>query len=125
MSITWFNEKPKEGVVTVSKGHLTLNKPATTFFETAYAVMLGLDADGKRFIIKPLPKERALRNDIPETKKYRITVRSSYSRVTNKAFIEEITRMAALKFDRETHKFPAVWDNREKILVVDMKEEIK
>ena len=125
MAIIWFNEKPKEGVVTIAQGHLTLNKPATTFFESAYSVMLGIDPDDKKVIIKPLDKATALRHDIPDTKKYRITVRSSYSRITNKAFVEELTGLFNLDFKNETIKFPAEWDNKQKVLVINMKEEIK
>ncbi len=124
MEITWFNEKPKDCIVTFAAGNLTLNKPATTYFETAYSVMLGIDKQNKLIIVKPLGKAEALRHDIAENKKYRVTVRSSYSRVTNKAFMEDINEWANLNLEFETHKFKANWDNKEQILIVDMKEEL-
>ena len=117
MQINWFNEKPKDCVVTVATGNITLNKPATIFFETAYSVMLGFNKDEKLVFIKPLTKEAAIKHDIPENAKYRISVRSSYSRVANKAF-------ANLNLDVTTYKFKANWDSKEKVLVVDLKEEI-
>ncbi|MCR3905817.1 MAG: hypothetical protein NUK62_02135 [Tenericutes bacterium] len=124
MEITWFNEKPKDCVVTLAAGNITLNKPATTFFENAYSVMLGLEKNKQLLIIKPLSKEDAMRHDIPDKNKYRITVRSSYSRVTNKAFMEEISKMYDIRLDDETHKYKATWEYRDQILVVDLKEEI-
>ncbi|MBU1141682.1 MAG: hypothetical protein KKG64_04085 [Firmicutes bacterium] len=124
MEITWFNEKPKDCIVTLAAGNITLNKPATTFFESAYSVMLGIDKANKLIIVKPLSKADALRHDIAENKKYRITVRSSYSRVTNKAFMEEISELANLNLEFETHKYKANWNSKDQILIVDMKEEL-
>jgi hypothetical protein len=123
MEITWFNEKPKDLVVTLAAGNITLNKPATTFFENAYSVMLGFDKDKSIIVIKPLNKEESMRHDIPDKSKYKITVRSSYSRVTNKAFMDIISEMMQLNFDNEVHKFKATWESKNHILVVDLKEE--
>jgi len=124
MEITWFNEKPKDCVVTLAAGSLTLNKPATTYFENAYSVMLGIDKANKLIVVKPLSKSDAIRHDIADNKKYRITVRTSYSRVTNKAFMEEISELSQLNLELETHKYKASWDSKEQILIVDLKEEL-
>lgn len=124
MEITWFNEKPKDCVVTLAAGSLTLNKPATTYFENAYSVMLGIDKANKLLVVKPLSKSDAIRHDIADNKKYRITVRTSYSRVTNKAFMEEISELSQLNLELETHKYKASWDSKEQILIVDLKEEL-
>lgn len=124
MQINWFNEKPKDCLVTVATGNLTLNKPATNFFESAYSVMLGFNKDEKLVFIKPLTKEVAVKHDIPENAKYRISVRSSYSRVANKAFISEIADLVNLNLDAQTYKYKANWDSKEKVLVVDLKEEL-
>lgn len=124
MQINWFNEKPKDCVVTVANGNLTLNKPATNFFETAYSVMLGINKDKNLVFIKPLTKEAAVKHDIPENAKYRISVRSSYSRVANKAFVNEIVDLKHLNLEQSTYKYKANWDSKEEVLVVDLKEEL-
>lgn len=124
MEITWFNEKPKDLVVTLAKGNLTLNKPATTYFENAYSVMLGYNRDDQKIFIKPLDKELALRHDTPDGNKYRITVKSSYSRVTNKAFMDEVTEIADIDLSDDTKKYKASWNEKEQILIVDLKEEV-
>ncbi len=36
MSFQWFNEKPKEVIVTLASGNITLNKQASTYFEHAF-----------------------------------------------------------------------------------------
>lgn len=124
MNITWFNEKPKDCIVTIGNGSITLNKPAVMFFENAYSVMLGTNIDEKIIIIKPLNKERALMHDIPDNSKYRITIRSSYGRITNKAFLKEIVDWFQIDVLNEVKKFKANWDHKNEILLVDLKEVI-
>jgi hypothetical protein len=120
MDIVWFNEQPKEGVVTLNAGSITLNKSATTYFENAYSVMLGTDPIKKYIVIKPLSKAEAVSNVIPQYKKYRISVHVSYSRITNKAFMNEVMEIAGLDLKNETYKFPATWNKTEQVLVVDL-----
>jgi hypothetical protein len=122
MNITWYNEKPKDCIVTIGNGSLTLNKPAVTFFENAYSVMLGQNTEDKLLFIKPLNKQRAMMHDLPENSKYRITIRSSYGRITNKAFLKEIVEWFNLDVIENVLKFKAVWDPKNEILVVDLKE---
>lgn len=124
MEINWFNEKPKDCIITLAAGTITLNKPATVYFENAYSVMLGMDRNNQLIVIKPLTKADAMKHDIPENKKYRITVRSSYSRVTNKGFVDEIIEMSGINVLQEAHKFKALWDHKEQLLIVDLKEEL-
>ncbi|TVP86002.1 MAG: hypothetical protein EA375_02495 [Acholeplasmataceae bacterium] len=125
MEIVWFNERPKEFVVTLTSANITLNKAATTRFEHAYSVMLGTDPVQKLLIIKPLSKVEAVSKVIPENRKYRITVRSSYSRISNKGFMKEISDMTGLDLENHTHKFPARWDKNQDLLIVDLKGEVK
>ncbi len=122
MEITWYNDKPKDCVVTIGNGSLTLNKPAIMFFENAYAVMLGVNKEEKVIFIKPLDKGRAMMHDIPDSSKYKITLRSSYGRVTNKAFLNEIVDWFGLDVINNVLKFKASWDSKNEILRVDLKE---
>jgi hypothetical protein len=86
--------------------------------------MLGIEKEKKLIIIKPLSKADAHRHDIPDKNKYKITVRASYSRVTNKAFMEEISEFAGIDFDKGTHKFKSDWDPSHQVLIVDLKEAV-
>ena len=122
MNITWFNEKPKDCVVTIGNGSLTLNKPTIMFFENAYSVMLGVNQEECVLFIKPLNKERSMMHDIPENSKYKITIRSSYGRVTNKAFLKEIVDWFGLDVVDNVMKFKANWDSKNEVLIVDLKE---
>lgn len=121
MSFTWFHEKPKEVVVTLAQGNITLNKQGSKYFEHAYNVLLGVDHNTHRIAIKPLDKDEAMSLQYPENKKYKITVRSSYARITNKAFMEEIMTLSGLNFQETPMKFPATWDEKDQLLVIDLK----
>jgi hypothetical protein len=65
-----------------------------------------------------------MRHDIPDSNKYKMTVRSSYGRVTNKAFVEELSEMFNLDVTLVAKKFKATWDHKNELLVVDLKEEV-
>lgn len=121
MSFTWFNEKPKEVIVTLASGHITLNKQGSLLFEHAYNVLLGVDHTTHRIAIKPLDKDESMSQIYPNNKKYKITVRSSYARITNKAFMEEISMLTGMNLKETPVKFPATWDTKDQILVIDLK----
>ena len=121
MSFTWFHEKPKEVIVTLASGNITLNKQASMFFEHAYAVMLGVNHQTHQIAIKPLTKETAMSHVIPENQKYKITLKSSYARITNKAFMEEIMNLSGLDFQTSPMKFEASWNDKEQVLIVELK----
>ncbi len=72
MSFQWFNEKPKEVIVTLASGNITLNKQASTYFEHAFNVMLGVDAKTQKIAIKPLSKAEAMSHAIPDNKNIRL-----------------------------------------------------
>ena len=117
----WFNEKPKEVVVTMASGHITLNKQGSTFFEHAYNVLLGVNEKENQIAIKPLNKDEAMSQQYPDNKKYKITVRASYARITSKAFMEEIMSLSGHNFGEKPMKFPANWNNIDQMLIIDLK----
>lgn len=126
MGIIWFNEKPKDGVATLYSGNITLNKTAIEELEDAYSVMLGLDYTKKQILIKPLSKDQDQRGDIPEKSRYKITIRSSYGRVSNKEFMDEIAQMIDYDFQNGPLKMDTFWNPEEKLLVIkaDKKKEV-
>ena len=124
MDIKWFNESPKSATATLTPAHITFNKTATHYFEKAFQVMMGYDASGFIIVIKPLSKAAALRGNISETSKYNITVKSSYSRVTNKAFMQTTQDVFNLELPETGRKYEAFWDDKNEFLTVNLKEEL-
>ena len=90
MAIVWLNKKQKDGLATFNETSITLNKTALVPMETANMVMIGLDETNHEIIIKPLNDNQAMRGDIEIDSMYKVTINSSYARITSKEVISEI-----------------------------------
>lgn len=117
----WKSKEQGTQFVSIYETNITLNKPASIHFNHAYSVMLGVGNDGKKLGIKPLSKEEYQRGDIGEEMLYKISLRSSYARISNKSFVTHLAEQLGLDFETHTmYKFNAEWDDAEKVLVVDL-----
>lgn len=126
MSFQWYSKNESEGIATIYDSNITLNKSASGFFESAYSVMLGYDPVNNVVAIRPLTKETDNLGHIPDDKKYKITVKPSYSRISNKMFIKSVSEETGIVFKKsEAHKFLANWIPGEKILTISLNEEVK
>lgn len=124
MGIIWFNEDQKTLITTIYDNNITLNKSCVRLIENSYSVMLGLDYDEKLILIKPLSKDAATKGDIPLTSQYKITVRSSYARVCNISFINEIKKIIGdIDLKSNPKKFVATFDEDEKCFKIYLHEE--
>ena len=123
MSFIWASKKPTDGVATLYVNNITLNKAASSHFEHAYSVLLGLDAENKRVAVKPMSKEEFDIGSVPEEKRHKITVKSCYARVSNKKFLKEVAEIANIDLkDNNSFKFKANWSNEEHLLVIDLNQ---
>ena len=126
MAIVWLNKKQKDGLATFNETSITLNKTALVPMETANMVMIGLDETNHEIIIKPLNDNQAMRGDIEIDSMYKVTINSSYARITSKEVISEIENALNLNFDvKKGKKYKTRWDAKENILIVNMREEEK
>ena len=118
----WVSKQPLDELATLYEANITLNKSATSYFENAYVVLLGLDNEKKLIAVKPVTKEEISLNYIPEEQRHNITVKSSYSRICNKLFLKEVAQVADLKFveRHQSYKFKAFWDKKENALIIDL-----
>lgn len=117
----WKSKEQGTQFVSIYETNITLNKPASVYFNHAYSVMLGLDEDAQKLGIKPLSKEEFQRGDIAEELLYKISLRSSYARISNKSFVTHLANHLGLDFNQiNMVKFDAHWDETEKVLVVDL-----
>ncbi|QVK21232.1 hypothetical protein KHQ82_02570 [Mycoplasmatota bacterium] len=126
MSFQWYSKNESEGIATIYDSNITLNKSASGYLESAYSVMLGYDPANQIIAIRPLTKETDNLGHIPDDKKYKITVKPSYSRISNKLFIKSLSEDTGIKFKKsEAHKFLTHWVASEKILTINLNEEVK
>ncbi|MCF7927064.1 MAG: hypothetical protein K9L74_05765 [Candidatus Izimaplasma sp.] len=122
MKFEWTSKKPKLGIATLYDSNITLNKAASSHFENAYKVLLGLDDENMKLAIKPVSKEDHDIGAIAKDKEHNITVKQSYARVCNKRFMSEVANLTGINLTKATsHKYKATWDNDEKILIIDLK----
>ncbi|MBP5446343.1 MAG: hypothetical protein J6Y28_09250 [Acholeplasmatales bacterium] len=122
MSIEWFDSSSKDGIATLYESNITLNKNTIRNIEDAYSVMLGIDAEKKQVVIKPLNKEQDMRGDIPQTHKYKITIRSSYGRIANKDFMRKIEKIGGFTLS-VPKKFKTIYDDDNNLVIIDLGEE--
>jgi hypothetical protein len=121
MSFIWASKKPNDGIATLYESNITLNKAASSHFERAYNVLLGLDVDKKRIAVKPISKEEFDIGAIPSEKRHKITVKSSYARVCNKKFLKEVADLVKIDLaDNNSYKFKAKWSSEDSLLVIDL-----
>ncbi len=120
----WVSKKPLDELATLYEANITLNKSATNYFETAYIVLLGLDKVNKLIAVKPVTKEEVSLGYIPEEQRHNITIKSSYSRVCNKLFLQEVSELMGLDFsEKNSYKYKARWSKSEEALIIDLKKE--
>ncbi|MFW5888868.1 MAG: hypothetical protein ACOCUD_00655 [Bacillota bacterium] len=117
----WISRKKVDEVATIYETNITLNKSATSYLEKAYVVLLGLDKERHLIAIKPLRKGQTELEYVPKEQRHNITVRSSYSRISNKRFIQEISDLINLDFTKNNfYKFDAYWNDSEQALIIDL-----
>lgn len=122
MNFTWASKKPLDEIATLYEANITLNKSATSYFENAYVVLLGLDRDNLAIAVKPITKEEIKLGYVPEAQQHNITVKSSYSRICNKLFLKDVASLLGLEFgNNQSYKFRASWNEKEKALIIDLK----
>lgn len=120
----WASKKPLDELATLYEANITLNKSATNYFESAYIVLLGLDKEKKLIAVKPVTKEEVSLGYIPEEQRHNITVKSSYSRICNKLFLQEVAELLNLDFDhKNSYKFKAFWSKDEEALIINLNKE--
>ena len=121
MSFVWASRKPNEGLATLYENNITLNKSASSHFDKAHSVLLGLDYDKQRIALKPITKQELERGIIPKEKQHKITVRQSYARVCNKKFMQEVAKLMQLNLvDNTAYKFKTMWSKNDHALIIDL-----
>ncbi len=87
--------------------------------------MLGLDSENKVVYIKPINKDESTRGSIDINEQYKITVKNSYARVSNKSFITEIKKIINIDDLTNPKKFITSFDDENKTLLIDLKRGIE
>ena len=125
MEIQWFSNSA-DGVVTLYETNITLNTVAANFFINAYSTLIGFDKENETLIIKCINKEEAMSGSYKEHELHPISIKKSYGRINGKRLISTLSLYFPLDFSKKSlHKFPCLWNELSKSLIVNLKEEIK
>lgn len=126
MKIDWIPRREHNASVTLYENNITLSKVAANYFTDAYKVLVGIDKEKNRIVIKKVSREETLRGDINKSTLHNISIKLSYGRITGKLLMNEISEKLNLDFDKKkSYKYNAKWYNADKMLIVETEEEVK
>lgn len=122
--IEWFSKSSKEMIATIHNTNITVNKPGVDVLSSAYAAMIGFDEEKKIVAIKPLSKDEYESGLYPKELLFPLTGSNSFTRVSSKDFIQHIKEATHDDFS-SPKKYFCSYDQKEKLLSIDMNKEAK
>lgn len=126
MAIEWIMPKDTLGTVTFYDSNITLNKVAASYFIDAFKVIVGIDREKRRVVIKNLSKEEATRGDVNKNHLLDVAIKKSYGRISSKKVVSDISTVTNFSFTKDTnYKYRANWNATEKLLVIELDEEVR
>lgn len=121
MDFEWSTNDIAKKTVTIYSSNLTLNKAACRHFEDVNYVLLGLDRKNNLLGIRPVQKQEVDNQIYPDDQLHRISIGKSYGRISNKAFISELSKTYKLDLsDNKCYKYDAKFDVIHQILLVNL-----
>lgn len=121
MNFEWSTNDIATKTLTIYETNLTLNKAACQHFEDVNYVLLGIDKDSKQIGIKPVTREDINNAIYPETQLHRISLGKSYGRISNKSFVEDLSKLFGLDFQNgQNYKFKVTFDVIHQIMIAQL-----
>lgn len=118
----WVKGNSFNKVATVYSGNITLNVPCINFFDGAKWCILGIDSENKKIGIKIVTKEDIEKKIVSEDTLNKVSVGKSFIRICNKSIITEIAKVTKKRAEGE--KFPVSFNQKEKLLEIDLNTQI-
>ena len=124
--IQFFNNEDTVGSASIYEAHITFNKSMLKYFEFAYRVQIGIDKEESKVYIFMINKDYALSGEIPQSSLLPVSTSKTYARVCSRAMVEYICSCFNLSIDKKSFlKFDAIYDEKLKAIVLNMKGEKK
>ncbi len=117
---TWVTIGTSALAVTISTNAITLNAAAAAHFQDVRYVMVGIDREHLQIAVRPLTKRELELKLYPQESMYKLTVGKGYARITNKSLVAQIAK--ELSCSIENGKLPARFDEKEHLLIADVRE---
>lgn len=123
MNFEWSSNDIAKLLITIYPNNITLNKSASKYFDNVGYVLLGIDKDAMKLGIKPVYKEDLDHQIYPKDHLHRISMGSSYARISSKSFINDLSNLIDLDFTNQpSYKIEAEFDVIHSIMIGNLKE---
>lgn len=91
----------------------------------SYAVMLGLDVSNYKFALHPISQDDYKSKKYPEKNMSVLSGEKSYVRVSSTDFVSKIGNLINHNFSKKPLKYKCYYDQKENLLIIDLRKEIK
>lgn len=119
MDVTWLSKTPHKGSVSIYRNNLTFNSVCLSYLKDAYMVRFGIEGDS--LLVEPLSKERVLVGDIDEKTLFKVSLSSTYARVSSTELVGNIIEGFSLCMDQEPIKKEVLYKEGDRYLSIPMK----
>lgn len=117
----WIKNTINTGIVTFAETNITFNNLLAKNFADIRWVRVGISPEKKMLAVKPVQKKDIESNRYPKDELYKISIGTSYARITSKELIRVVS--STMKKDIIGSKFDATYDDAENMLVINLKKE--
>ena len=118
--IKWFNAKERNGTASLYSNNITLNTVAMYPLDYAFRVLVGID-DNKNIIIKPVSKNEVESGELDESRLLKLEIHKSFARISNSLLMRQIAEELRLELSKVAVRYETSWDDKENVLVINVK----
>lgn len=91
----------------------------------SYTVMLRLDVSNYKIALHPISQDDYESKKYPEENMFVLSGGKSYVRVSSTDFVSKIGNLINHDFSKSTLKYECHYDQKENLLIIDLRKEIK
>ncbi len=117
----WLTGNAHTMVVTLYNTNITLNNSAAAYFSDVRYATIGINRDLKQFVIKPVTKREVDLKIVQLEHLHKVSIGKGYARISNKIVCDELA--AIINANLEGQKYIARYDDKEKMLVINLSDE--
>jgi hypothetical protein len=117
----WLTGNAHTMVVTLYNTNITLNNSAAAYFSDVRYATIGINRDLKQFVIKPVTKREVDLKIVQLEHLHKVSIGKGYARISNKIVCDELASI--INENLEGQKYIARYDDKEKMLVINLSDE--
>ena len=118
--IKWFDAKERHGSASLYSNNITLNTTAMYPLDYAFRVLVGVE-DNKSIVIKPVSKNEVESGALDESRLLKLERHKSFARISSSVLMRQISEELKLELSKTALKFETSWDDKENVLVINIK----